>query len=246
MSSIGKPDGGAVGSWGGNLSGRGGLDDRSSDLNDRRNARADQGDRLGRGLDLSQDAPLINARAAAFDERFRAAVRELDDADQQGEAEQGSAVAAQATLLAVAQAPSGTGLPAPAGAADSAAAAPAAREAAVAAVTQHIEAAIRAETRPSAERPLDIHVTLGQDFHGVTGLRLVVTPATLDVVLERTTSGVSAQLATAAAELAEGLCARFSKQRVRILAQPSSEGADGDPQVEHNVSSLSDLFRSNG
>jgi hypothetical protein len=243
MTSIGKPDGGAVGSWSSNLSGRRALDDRSSDLDDRRNARADQGDRLGRGPDLhTPDAPLINARAAAFDERFRAAVRELDDADQNGEAGPGSELGAQANILAVVQAPSGTGLPVPAAAAESGAATQAAREAAVAVVTQRIEAAIRAEARPSAERPLDLHVTLGQDFHGVTGLRLVVTPATLDVVLERTASGVSEQLSAAAAELAESLCARFSKNRVRILAQPTGRGGDADPQV----GSLSDLFRSNG
>jgi hypothetical protein len=243
MTSIGKPDGGAVGSWSSDLSGRRALDDRSSDLDDRRNARADHGDRLGCGLDVhTPDAPLIIARAAAFDERFRAAVRELGDADQNGEAEQGSELGAQANILAVAQAPSGTGLPVPAASAESGAARQAAREAAVAVVTQRIEAAIRAETRPSAERPLDLHVTLGQDFHGVTGLRLVVTPATLDVVLERTASGVSEQLSAAAAELAESLCARFSKDRVRILTRPTSRAGDSEPQV----GSLSDLFRSNG
>jgi hypothetical protein len=238
MTSIGKPDGGAVGSW----SGRG-LDDRSSDLGDRGNTRADQGDRLGRGVDPNgKDAPLITARAAAFDERFRAAVREFDDADQQGDAEQGDGLAAQATILAVAQASSGTGLPAPTAAADSSAATPGARAAAVATVTQRIEATIRAEARPSAERPLDLHVSLGQDFHGVTGLRLVVTPTTLDVVLERTAAGVSPQLAAAAAELADGLCARFSKSRVRVLSQPRREAEDREAPVR----SLSDLFRSNG
>ncbi len=240
MSNIGKSDGGAVGSWGGSFSTRRGLDDRSGD--DPRNTRADQGDRA-RGLDQNaQDAPLINARAAAFDERFRAAIRDLDDADQQGEAGQGGELAAQARILAVAQAPSGAGLPAPADAADSGTAAPGTREVAVAAVTQRIEAAIRAEARPTAERPLDIHVTLGQDFHGVTGLRLVVTPTTLDVVLERTASGVSGQLSAAAAELAQGLCARFSKRCVRVLDQPAGEGGESGPQIR----SLSDLFRSNG
>jgi len=243
MTSIGKPDGGAVGSWGNSFSTRRGLDDRSGDLDDRRYSRTDQSDRLGHGLDVNgQDAPLINARAAAFDERFRAAIRELDDAAEQGEGKQGGDPAVQVRVLAIAEAPAGTGLPAPADAADARASLPGAREAAVAAVTQRIDEAIRAEARPSADRPLNLHVTLGQDFHGVTGLALMVTPTTLDVVLERTAFGVSEQLAGAAAELAESLRARFSKRCVRILDQRTGEGEDYEPETR----SLSDLFRSNG
>jgi hypothetical protein len=235
MTSIGKPDGGPVDQWAGGFSTRDGFDGKRGDVGGR-------GDGLGRGLGLGiADTLAGGERAALFEKSFRAAVHGLRD--DKGDDPWRDDIMAQARLLAAAEAPVGTGLPSPADATPSAPVAPA-LEAVVATVTERIEQSIRAELAPTAARPLDLRLTFPDGLAGLAGLRLIVTPTSLDVIFERTGQDeLSTELIGAAAALADRLRTRFSKRSVRIMDMPGGEAAADAAPADGGVRTLSDLFR---
>lgn len=161
----------------------------------------------------------VAERAEAFQRRFREAFRDLGGGDSGADDTMGgddSFTAAQ--LLAAAQQP--TGLPSPVNASEPVPVTSAAVDAMVTAVTEYIQNAIRSEAVPHAGNTFNLSVTFADDAAaelGITGISLVVTATSLDVVLQRMSSDVSDELTRAAKTLAERLVTRLSKRTVRIL-----------------------------
>ena len=192
-------------------------------------ARRDLGDGSGLQADLAEGEWLeldegsadpdraTTGREAAFLRSFRAAARGAKRDGQGGDPHAQDEQAAEARVLATAQQPLWTGLPAPADAAPGSGARSPSTESIVDSVTEIIDRAMRAEMAPRPGTPLDLKIALGDATPGLTGLRITVTPTALDVILERTGPGLSEELVRAAEALAQRLMTRFSKKTVRVL-----------------------------
>jgi len=228
MTSIGKSDGGPLGQRAGGFSTRDGFDRTRGDVGGRGDT---DSDRPGKTL-VAAETARAGERAARFAKSFRTWL----DHDKAAHDES----LTQAILVAVAKAPVSAGLPLPADAAPQPVNSPA-LEAVVTSVTELIDRSIRAEMAVSALRPLDLRVALPEGLDGLTGLRLIMTPTSLDVIFECAEQGLSDHLAAAAEVLAERLRTRFSKRCVRVMEMPGGQ----PPKTEHaghGVRTLSDLF----
>jgi hypothetical protein len=242
VTSIGRSDGGAIGTGYDVPRNRQNTGDMDEDVTRRSGARTSLGGGLMTDLGFGADDQTLAEGRTAFEERLRQAARTV-----RGEAEGASDAAAvdmlrDARVLALVEGMSATGLPLPADAAPPATqtATPAA-EGLAAQVTARIEQAIRAEAAPVQGRPVNLRIPLDGTIDGLKAIRIVATPTTLDVVLERAGTDVSPDLVQAAEALAGRLAARFAKRTVRVMDLPSRPAAD---KAEHaGAQALSDLFR---
>jgi hypothetical protein len=226
MTSIGKSDGGPLRQWADGFASR---DDDVGRKNERR-------DSVRSGLNADAGPDLLDAgglaRVAAFEKSFRDAARNLNG-ETSGDTSPDDPNA-EPRLIAVAEGLITAGLPIPAVVAAAPVAAveqAASTQAVVDLVTERIQRAILAEVTPIAGKPLNLHIMFGEGVEGLTGIRLVMTPSTLDVVLERNGAELASELASAAQMLADRLAMRFAKQRVRILDQPASASGEADGET---------------
>jgi hypothetical protein len=238
-------NGGPPRQWMDNFANRDGFDGMRDDVgrrNDRRdNVLGGSGAETGSG---PLDAGGL-ARVAAFEKSIRDAARSLDgkaggDANCDDPKD-------EPRLLAVADGVVAAGLPVPAFAAPPAAVTvtvdrATSTQAMVDSVTERIQQAIVAAAVPTAGKPLNLHIAFGGTTEGLSGIRLVMTPTALDVVLERTGAELGDELACAAQMLAERLAARFSKQRVRILDAPGAARQSDSGEVAVTSWTMSNLF----
>jgi hypothetical protein len=160
---------------------------------------------------------------------FRAAIRDAKR-DAEDEKEDTQQEQPHVQVLAVAQQPFWTGLPSPVDAVlGPAEGSVSSTEDTVASVAEAIDRAIRADMAPRARATLDLRLAFDNESLGLAGLRITITPTTLDVVFERTQTGYPEELVRAAERLAQRLMTRFSKKTVRILdITVPAQQADGE------------------
>jgi hypothetical protein len=99
-------------------------------------------------------------------------------------------------------------------------------EAKVSFIAETIERAIRLEMAPQPGQPLNVHIDFADEVLSLQGLNVTVTPLNIEIILLRTGSVVSDELAGAAQSLADRLMARFSKRAVRIVQSVTSSKGD--------------------
>jgi hypothetical protein len=169
-------------------------------------------------------------RAAAFQNRIRAAEKEAGAGIENGPARSANEPRAD-TVLAVVEWKANalsSGLPQP-GAATEAKASTATGQA-VAALVERIEQAVRAEMFASIGRPSLVSIDLGGAVEGLRSLTVSMTETALDVTLVRAEGVATAELIGAAQALAERLQQRFGRRIVRVLdssGDASAEAKDG-------------------
>lgn len=102
----------------------------------------------------------------------------------------------------------------------------------VAALTQRIEEAVRAELYAAPGRPIALKLELGDLVPGLLSVSVAMTPEGIDVTLARSAGEASPELLLAAQALAERLQTRFAKRIVRVLDAPvaaaSNAGSTGN------------------
>jgi hypothetical protein len=209
------------------------------DLGDRRSLHADllEGEPLEFEEESTGSSQTATEREADFLRSFRAAVRgSRRDAEGEGQGAQQEEMP-EPRVLAVAEQQLWTGLPSPADTAPAAEKKSPSTESMVASVMESIDRSIRAEMAPRAGAPLNLKIAFHDESLGLTGLRITVTPTTLDVVFERTGSVVAEEFVRAAEALAQRLMTRFSKRTVRILDLTASdrEADQEDPAAVINA-----------
>ncbi len=165
-----------------------------------------------------------------FMRRFSAALERNGRKSQgEGSAELRDVKVVEERIIGFAEQRNWTGLPTAAPAEKAAETPPKLREL-VDKVTQMIVKSISAEAAPRPGQSAEFRFALPEGQLGLSHIRVVLTSATLDVVLERQQSLGADDLAGVASALADRLLTRFSKRAVRIIEQQieNAEPASSD------------------
>jgi hypothetical protein len=212
MSDIGRFPGN--GQWSGASAGGNPFDMQRRDMAKRQDKSVDLGNSSVAG-GQSGEATVNADLMSAFERSIRTATKSLGGSDDSGGADtfaDARLLAQSETTVPVSTLPSFADLAPP----QPAALSPSGSDM-VATVTRHIEAAIRADMRPSKDAPLTLQLAFPGEEAGLFGLTLSMTATTLDVVLDRVVGDMSPELLAAAAALSDQLRLRFGKRVVRIL-----------------------------
>jgi hypothetical protein len=238
MNNINKPDAGLS-------RGAGFLtqDTLGNDLGNKRGLDRDllEGESLDFDEESTETSSTATGRQADLLRSFRAAIHgskhKNDEKDQDAKKEQTSDL----RTLAVAEQRLWTGLPSPADVTPTANEGSASStEDIVASITEAIDRSIRAEMAPRPGAPLDLKIVFHDESLGLAGLRISVTPTTLDIVLERVGSLASEELVRAANKLAERLMIRFSRKVVRIF---DKQVPDEQPDLKQSDAAITAPFK---
>jgi hypothetical protein len=233
MNNIGRPPGPT--STGTGFPAQDAFGGLGGNVGDRRSLHSDllEGESLEFDEEATGSSHTATEREADFLRSFRAAVRgSKRDAEDEGQGTQGQQTP-EPRVLAVSEQLLWTGLPSPADASSGPGVEPKrpSTEAMVTSVMEQIDRAIRAEMAPRAGMPMSLNIAFADESSGLTGLRVIITQTTLDVIFERAEAVASEELVRAADALAQRLMTRFSKRTVRILETATSHGEDaGDGQ----------------